>query len=59
MSFDEVQAPRPGWYAVSAHLLQRPRISAETGPGAIRFEWLDRYRPVAKIGWSIYLYRFE
>ncbi len=57
LSFDEVRQPGRGWYAVSAHLLQRPYVA--TDPVPLRFDWLDRYTPVAKIGYSIYLYRFD
>ncbi len=56
MTLDEIHAPSPGWYAVSTQLLQRPSLSKERD---IRFDWLDRFEPVAKIGYSIYLYRFE
>jgi hypothetical protein len=58
MQLDEVEHPRPGWYAVSAHLLQRSRLTDPPTP-LLRFDWLDRYEPVAKIGWSIYLYHFD
>jgi hypothetical protein len=59
MSLDEVTRPLPGWYAVSAHLLQRPALNDTTASAAVRFDWLDRFTPVARIGNSIYLYHFE
>ena len=50
--------PRPGTtYAVSADILQRRSFRGDNT--ALRFRWLDRYRPVDKIGWSIFLYRFS
>jgi hypothetical protein len=58
-TFDEVRNPTPGWYAISAHLLQRPSLAEDPGRGPVRFDWLDRFTPVAKIGYSIYLYRFD
>ncbi len=58
-TFDEVRNPTPGWYAVSAHLLQRPSLAEDPGRGPVRFDWLERFTPVAKIGYSIYLYRFD
>ncbi len=52
----EMILPGTGWYAVSAHFLQRDQ---PIGLGsAIRFRWLERFRPVAVIGHSIYVYRF-
>ena len=46
----------PGLYAISAQLLIRGEHHArETGQGT---DWLSRYPPVARIGYSIYLFRF-
>ncbi len=58
-SFDDIRHPKPGWFAVSAHLLQRPYLSNDPANLDLRFDWLDRYTPVAKIGYSIYLYHFD
>ena len=55
----EIREPTPGWYAVSAHLLQRPALAHDPEHGPVRFDWLDRFTPVAKIGYSIYVYRFD
>ena len=57
LTLDEVQNPQPGWYAISAHLLQRPTLTND--PVALRFDWLDRFTPVERIGYSIYLYHFD
>jgi hypothetical protein len=57
LTFDEVRNPQPGWYAISAHFLQRPTLTND--PVALRFDWLDRFTPVERIGYSIYLYHFD
>jgi len=46
--------PAPGWYAVSATVLQGP-FSSEPD----LFDWFRRHEPVAKIGYSIFVYRVE
>lgn len=47
----------PGLYAVSTHLLIRGKLFArESG---LATDWLDRYEPVGRIGYSMYLFRFE
>jgi 4-amino-4-deoxy-L-arabinose transferase-like glycosyltransferase len=47
----------PGLYAISAQLLIRGEHHArQTGEGT---DWLSRYEPVARIGYSIYLFRFD
>jgi hypothetical protein len=52
----EIEHPERGWYAVSAHLLQRPQLLRNS---KVRFDWLDRFKPEAVIGHSIYVYKFE
>jgi hypothetical protein len=52
----EIARPQPGWYAISAHLLQRPKLLSNS---TVRFDWLDRFQPAAVIGHSIYLYHFD
>jgi 4-amino-4-deoxy-L-arabinose transferase-like glycosyltransferase len=49
--------PREGvtYFVGTNHLVQ----GAYANNPALRFEWLDRYRPVESIGWSIYVYRFS
>lgn len=50
--------PQPGFtYLVGASYLQRSSLF-DGFPG-VRFHWLERYRPVDKIGWSIFVYRFS
>jgi 4-amino-4-deoxy-L-arabinose transferase-like glycosyltransferase len=43
------------YFVGTNHLI---RASYANNP-ALHFEWLDRYRPVDTIGWSIYVYRFS
>jgi 4-amino-4-deoxy-L-arabinose transferase-like glycosyltransferase len=56
VSPDEISNPKKGWYAISAHMLQRCDLVKDS---AIRFDWLDRFEPEVIIGGSIYLYRFD
>jgi Dolichyl-phosphate-mannose-protein mannosyltransferase len=60
MTSEDILHPAPGtYYAVSAHALQRPvRVRVPPGGEAIRYDWLEKYEPIAKIGYSIYVYRF-
>ncbi len=51
--------PQKGWVAVSATFLQTERgepIPNFPGP-CCRYRWLDQYEPVAKIGYSIFVYK--
>jgi hypothetical protein len=49
--------PPPGIYAVSTHLLIRGEHHARTK--GLRTDWLSRYRPIGRVGYSIYLFRFD
>ena len=49
-------APRPGWYAVSVQALIRGRHWERTR--GWHTDWMTRYRPAGRIGYSIYLFRF-
>lgn len=56
MSKADVLNPRPGTYAVSAHTVVFFRKGWQRyGTGA---DWLAKYRPVERVGGSIYIYRF-
>jgi 4-amino-4-deoxy-L-arabinose transferase-like glycosyltransferase len=46
--------PAPGWYAISATVLQGP-----FSPEPDLFDWFRRHEPVAKVGYSILVYRVE
>ena len=52
----EIERPRPGVKAVSAHVLAGFRkLEAVAGLDA---DWLSKYEPIAKAGYSIFIYRF-
>jgi hypothetical protein len=52
----DAAAPRPGVYAISAHYLAYFRkLQALEGADV---DWLAKYTPVARIGHSLYVYRF-
>lgn len=53
---EEVIRPRPGVYAVSAHNLVYIRKTSRMTNAEI--DWLERYTPFGRVGYSIYLYRF-
>jgi 4-amino-4-deoxy-L-arabinose transferase-like glycosyltransferase len=56
MERQDIITPRPGTYAISAHQLvwfRKLQAKAETD-----IDWLTRYRPIARAGHSIYIYRF-
>ncbi len=53
---------RRGWLAVSATLLQGGRaFSPNKGvkQDTVYYTWLDQYEPVAKIGYSIFIYKLD
>jgi len=56
-SEDWLVRPRPGLYAISTMAAVRGRLVARTD-GA-RSDWLDRYRPLDRVGGSFLIYRFE
>ena len=49
--------PPPGLYAMSTHLLIRGEYFARTK--GLATDWLSRYEPIGRIGYSLYLFRFE
>lgn len=54
---DLLERPRPGTYVMSTHFLIRARMWAHRD--AVNSDWLDRYTPLDRIGYSLYVYRFE
>jgi len=46
--------PAPGWYAISVTVLQGP-----FSPEPDLFDWFRRHEPVAKVGYSIFVYQVE
>ncbi len=57
----EPYQPVKGWVAVSYTMLHNYgwMVAQQQGRGDLAFAWLDRYRPVAKVGKSILLYDIE
>lgn len=53
----ELLAPVPGYYAISAHYLVFFRMVQKTE--GVDSDWLTKYKPVAKAGYSIYIYEFK
>ena len=53
---EEIISPQPGVYALSAHQLIYIRKTARRAGAHI--DWLEKYRPFDRAGYSIYLYRF-
>ena len=52
----ELIHPKPGYYAISVHDLIRFKLRRRRAGPAV--DWLDRYEPVARAGYSIYIYHF-
>jgi len=54
--FSRAEHPAPGTYAVSAHdLVFLRKMHIATGADT---DWLTKYKPVDRAGYSIYIYRF-
>ncbi|MDA0747870.1 MAG: glycosyltransferase family 39 protein [bacterium] len=57
MQGNDVLSPRPGYYAISAHnLVFFRKMQKRTDHN---LDWLTRYRPVARAGYSIYIYQIQ
>jgi predicted membrane-bound dolichyl-phosphate-mannose-protein mannosyltransferase len=50
------EAPFPGWYAISVQALIRGRTWERTR--GWHTDWMTRYRPAGRVGYSIYLFKF-
>jgi hypothetical protein len=46
----------PGTYAVATHCLVR--VQTLNRPGGPNLDWLQRYEPIGRVGYSFYLFRF-
>jgi hypothetical protein len=61
----EQQGPRPGWYAVSVNVLRGDRSPLPDGRGGWTlyrehsYGYFLRFRPVARAGYSIYIYHID
>jgi Dolichyl-phosphate-mannose-protein mannosyltransferase len=58
--------PQPGYYAVSVHLLRGATFWIPDGQGGRsnisrhgEFDYFRRFRPIARAGYSIYIYKIE
>ena len=49
--------PSPGVYAFGAHLLIRGELYAEER--GLKTDWLSRYEPIGRVGYSCYLFEFD
>ena len=56
MDQSELLSPLPGYYAISAHYLVFFRMIQKRD--GVDSDWLTKYTPVAKAGYSIYIYAF-
>lgn len=60
-TFDR-EIPQKGWLAVSATFLQvacQPQYVGSCHYDQRSYVWLDQYKPIAKIGYSIFIYKIE
>lgn len=48
--------PPPGVYAMGTHLLIRGEYYARQR--GVKTDWLSRYKPIGRVGYSIYIFRF-
>jgi hypothetical protein len=48
--------PTPGTYAIATHCLVRVRMLNE--PGQPDLDWLTRYKPIDRVGYSFYIFKF-
>jgi 4-amino-4-deoxy-L-arabinose transferase-like glycosyltransferase len=57
----EPYQPVKGWVAVSQTMLRNYgwMVAQQQGRADLAFAWLDRYKPVARVGRSILLYRID
>jgi hypothetical protein len=49
--------PPPGLYAVSTQSLIRGKLAARTA--GMNTDWLFRYKPLDRIGYGLYIFKFE
>ncbi len=59
--FHSYSPDKTGWIAVSATFLQGGRAKPAKGfdQDTSYYKWLDKYEPVAKIGYSIFVYKID
>lgn len=55
-TFERITNPSPGYYAVSAHILAVFRMWHRVYGWDT--DWLGKYKPVGRVGYSVYIYKF-
>jgi hypothetical protein len=55
--FLQPKEPPPGIYAISTHTLVRGILAARIG--GMNTDWLHKYKPVARIGYGYYIFKFK
>ncbi|MCP3979188.1 MAG: glycosyltransferase family 39 protein [bacterium] len=48
--------PAPGYYVIGTHRLIRGRLMAQLG--GVKSDWVERYEPIGRVGYSFWIYRF-
>jgi hypothetical protein len=56
-NFMQPYKPPPGLYAVSTQSLIRGKLAARTA--GMNTDWLFRYKPLDRIGYGLYIFKFE
>jgi hypothetical protein len=52
-----MRQPSPGIYAVCTNMLIRGELYAKAL--GWRSDWLSRYRPIGRVGYGFYLFKFD
>ena len=53
---EDILEPQKGYYAISAHNLTHFRKLKKRFN--IDIDWLTKYKPIDRVGYSIYIYKF-
>ena len=54
--FLQPNKPAPGLYAISTQTLIRGKLAAAAG---MNTDWLFRYKPIGRVGYGFYIFRFD
>ncbi len=54
---DWQEKPSPGIYAINTHALIRGEFFAKTQ--GIHTDWLNRYKPIDRVGYGFYIFKFD
>jgi len=55
--FMQPNPPPPGLYAISTHTLCRGLLAARMA--GMNTDWLFRYKPIDRVGYGFYIFKFE